>query len=452
MTEELITQLASIDPERLRVIARTSAMHYKQKCKDTAQISHELNLDYVVEGSIRRAGDRLRISVQLIRSRDQTHLWAESYNGDAHDLLAFESEVSQAIARQIELAVPLAGGRRPWRRETVNAEAYSDFIMGLCHLHKYNPAALHKAIAYFQAAVAKDAQYARAHAKLAHARVLAGFWGWTPGGSLMRDAEESACTALRLDEGNADAHEALGDVRWFYHWDFAAAEREFERAATLAPHDPVRSRALFSLLGAVKEDHRRAIAEAERALQLDPLSVLMRAEAGWVFYWARQLERAIAQCRHALELDPNYPTAHWIIGLSQLAKGCFDQAIVTFSNAVRLFDDHFSLAALGMAYGSEGRREEARQVHAELERRAQNQWVSEVYFAWPYIGMGELDQAFDWLDRACDRRNPHVLWLRVAAAYDPLRRAPRYPDLLARLGLPAAAEPKLPDTGNIAGL
>ena len=321
------------------------------------------------------------------------------------------------------------------RRETPEPEAYDACMMGLSYLNQYNPGSMRKAAECFERAIAKDPKYARAHAKLSMAWILLWVWGWSPRSGLMAKAEESARAALGMDEGNADAHGALADVYWFYHRDFLAAEREFEHAAALAPNDSMRHRSLFLFLGSMREDHERAIAEAQRALELDPLSSLLRAEAGWPFYWARQLDRAMAQARGALDLDPGSSTAYWVLGLSQIAASAFESAIGTFREANQRFGDNYSLGALGLAYGTAGRTGDARRILEELERRSVREWVSEVYFAWVHLGLGEIDKALDRMERACDEGNPHVLFFRVAPAWDPLRSEARYWQLLERLNL-----------------
>jgi TolB-like protein/Tfp pilus assembly protein PilF len=435
LTEELITQLAGFAPERLRVIARTSAMHYRKTRKDTAQIGRELNVDYVVEGSVRRAADRVRISAQLIQVSDQTHLWANSYDGELRDILKLQREVAEAIAARIESS--LAGPVRPRAvPRTVNPEAHDHYLKGLYYFNKFNPEALNRAAEYFESAAAKDPSYVEAHAQLARTRGQLAFWGWAARGTLMRKSEEGALAALRLDENSAEAHGALAFVRWYYDWDWPNAEQEFERAAMLAPNDSVRHWGLVAFLGSIEEDHERSIAEIEFGLEVDPLSVMLRLQAGWAHYWARMPDRAIEMGRNAIEMDPGSITAYWIIGLSLLAKSSFEEAIGTFGEAKARFGDSYSLGALGMAYGLAGQREKAREVLAELERRSSNQWVSEIYFAWVHIGLGDYEKALDWMERAYQEHNPHLLFAHVAPAYDPLRAEPRYQKLMAQLKLP----------------
>jgi TolB-like protein len=436
LTEEMITQLASLAPERLGVIARTSAMHYKGSRKTVAEIAHDLRVDYVLEGSVRRAGDHVRISTQLIRAADETHLWAKSYEGELRDVLRFQREASEVIARQIETSVPLPVTRPLTGRENIEPAAYDAYIKGLYHLHKFHPAELHESARFFELAIQENPAYVEAYANLARVCVLLGFWNGGARAELMRKAEQIALSALHMDNSNAEAHRALANVHWFHHWDLAAAEQEFEIAAALSANNPVQQWGMFQFQGAVKEDHERAIAGAQSALDLDPLSVPMRVDAGWIFYWARRFDEAIAQCRIALDLNPHYPSAYWVLAFAELARSSPDEAIAILSRATEKFSDGYLLGALGLALGSAHQNDKACQILAELERRAEREWVSEVYFAWIHLGLNDTGRALDWLERACEERNPHALWLRVAPCYDRLRSETRFHRLVTRLNLP----------------
>ena len=435
MTEELITQLAGLAPERLGVIARTSAMRYKGARKDVARIGRELGVDYVVEGSVRRAGDGVRISAQLIQVSDQTHLWANSFDGGLGDILKVQREVAQAIARQIEVTVSPARESCFRHPPVVIPEAYDAYVKGLYHFNQLHPSGLDKAVEYFELAIGKDPRYAPAHGKLATAHALLGFFGWVAASEAFPKAEKAALAALQVDDTHPDAHHALAVVHWFHHWNLAAAEREWERTVELAPNDPFHRWGVFIFLSSMREDHRRAIAEAELARELDPLSVLIRSNFGWVLYWSRHYDRAIAESRAALEMDPNCLMAYYILGLASLAKSAFNDAIAALLEATHRFGDNFSLGYLGLAYGLAGRRAEAREVLSQLERRAASQDVRPIHFAWVHVGLGENQTALDWLETAYAKHNTNVLFVRCVPFYDPLRSEPRYAQLLARLNL-----------------
>jgi TolB-like protein/Tfp pilus assembly protein PilF len=435
MTEEMITQLASLAPERLGIIARSSAMHYKGTRKDVARIGRELGVEYLVAGSVRRADGRVRISAQLIQVTDRTHLWAKNFEGGLGDVLKVQSEAAQAIARQIEVIVSPTCRSRFRRPPVANPEAYDAYIKGLYHFGHSNPGELSKAIEYFDLAIRNDPQCAAAYAKLAIAHAIRGFFGWAAASEAFPMAEKAALAALQVDNTHPDAHHALAAVDWFYHWNLAEAERQYERAVELALNDPLQRWGLFLFLSSMREDHERAIAEAELAQELDPLSVLIRSHFGWVIYWSRQYDRAIAQSRDAIELDPNCLLAHYALGLALLAKRSFQEAIAALLESTKRFGDSFSLGYLGMAYGLAGHRAEAREVLVQLERRAASQEVPPVCLAWVSLGLGENQTALDWLERAYAEHNTNVLFLRCAPYYDSLRSEPRYEQLLSRLNL-----------------
>ncbi|MGA2325497.1 MAG: winged helix-turn-helix domain-containing protein [Bryobacteraceae bacterium] len=439
MTEEMITQLAALAPERLGVIARTSAMHYKGARKDIAGIGCELDLDYAVEGSVRRAGDRVRISAQLIQVRDQTHLWAKSYDSELRNILQLQGEVAEAIVRQIDVTVSPAGQRSLRRARPVDPEAHDAYIRGLFEYNKFNPSGLDQAVEHFGLAIEKDPQYALAHAKLAIARAFIGFWGYGPPSETFPKAEAAAGRALALDDTISDAHIALGIVHWFYHWKLEACQREFERAVDLSPNDPTAHWALAMFLGSMKEDHRKAVAGVSLAQELDPLSMSIRSTAGWVFYWSRQFDRAIAHCRKTLEMDENSVQAYLVLGLAALAIGSLNEAVAALEESAARFGDLFSLGDLGLAYGLAGEREKACAVIRQLEETARSQQVPSIFLAYAHSGLEDKDQALDYLEKAYAEHYAPILWLRVSPQYDALRGDPRYERLLHRLDLPPPA-------------
>jgi tetratricopeptide (TPR) repeat protein len=256
----------------------------------------------------------------------------------------------------------------------------------------------------------------------------------------MRRAEEAARAALSVDDTSADAHHALGDVYWFHHWNLAAAEREFALCATLRPKGVLCHWGHFVFRSSMREDHERAIAEAAAARELDPLSVTIRTHAGWVFHWARQHGRALEQCLEVLATDPECAMAYQVVGLAAMAQSLFDEAITALRWAMDRFGGSIVPGFLGMAYGRAGQHEQAREILAQLEQQARAEPVPAICFAWIHIGLGDFDQAFDWMERAYTEHDPHLLWLRVGPQYDPLRGEPRYKPLLDKLNLPPPAE------------
>lgn len=431
VTEELITQLAAMAPGSLGVIARTTAMRYRHTRKDVARVGRELNVDYVVEGGVRRVEDRVRISAQLIETSGQTHAWAQSYDVELRDILSAQRAVAQAVARQINLAVSPSTTHAP-----VDPQAFDAYVRGLHEFGKYTQRGFQEAAEHFSSAIAHDAGYARAYAKLALTCATAALWGSVPSAKVMLHAEAAAATALERDPTLADAHVGLGSVHWFLHWDFGAAQREFERAVELNPNDPTAHWVLAAFLGSMREDHEAAAREAALAVELDPLSSLIRASTAWLHYWTREYDRAIAQARSALALDGDCLQAYYVLGGAACFKGSFAEAVEAARSATHRSSDPLTLGLFGLICGLAGEREQADAVLRQMQERAASEYVPSVCLAWLHLGLGDVEKALDWVERAYEERESRVLWLRVAPTYDALRGQPRYQHLLQRLGLP----------------
>jgi TolB-like protein len=436
LTEEMIGQLAGLAPDRLGVMARTTAMHYKGSHKDVARIGRELGLDYALEGSVRREGDQVRITARLIQVSDQTHIWSKTYDAELRHILKLQSEVAQAVAAQIRIAVPQTGKRRAG---AVDPEAHDAYLKGLYHLSRLNPAALEKAADCFRRAIQTGPGYAQAHAKLALVHSFAGYFGYAAPSQAFPKAEAAAIKALDLCDGLSDAHFALGLVHWFHTWDLPAAERDIGRAAALNPNDPQGrfGRAMF--LASMKEDHPAAALEMSLARELDPLSMLIRVSEGWVLYWARQYDRLIVHARETLELDEDCVQAYNQLGLAYIATGAPGRAITALEEAARRFADPLSLAWLGMACAEAGEPEKARAVLRKMEETALSGYMPSLCLSWVHVGLRENQAAFDLIEKAYGEHDPVVLWLRVSPSFDTLRAEPRYEPMLARLSLPPKA-------------
>lgn len=440
VTEELITQLAAVAPARLGVIARTTAMHYRHTRKDVARVGRELNVDYVVEGSVRRTDDRVRISAQLVETSGQTHVWAQSYDVELRDILSLQSTVAQSIVRQINVTV---GSIR--MASAVDPQAFDAYVKGLHEFNKYTETGLQKAAEHFSLATAHDPRYARAYASLALTWPMAALWGSVPSGDVMPQAQAAAAKALELDPTLAGAHAALGVVHWLLHWDFEAAQREFERAAELNPNDPTGHWTLALFLGSMREDHETAAREAILAAELDPLSSLIRASMGWLHYWTRQYDRAIEQSRSALAIDEDCLQAYYVLAAAACFKGSFGDAIDAARSLILRSADPLSLAAFGLICGLAGERDQALAVLRQMQERVVSEYVPSICLAWVHTGLGEVEIALDYYERAYEQHESRVLWLRVAPTYDRLRAEPRYHQLVQKIGLPPVAS-SLPKT------
>jgi TolB-like protein len=436
MTEEMITELAALAPERLGVIARTSAMHYKGSRKDVAEIGRELDLDYVVEGSVRRSQGRVRISAQLVQVSDQTHLWASNYDAELSDVLQLQSQVAQAIARHIEIVVSPGESRTARPVLAVSPEAHDAYIRGLYEFNKCTPSSLIKAVEYLERAIEIDPRYVSPYQKLAVTHALSTLWGHAPGGESLPKAADAATRVLQIDQAIPEAHFALGMVHWFAKWDLAGTQRDFERAVELNPNEPYSHWALAMLLGSMMEDHRRAAAEARLARELDPLSIIIRSQSGWLLYWARQFGDAMAHARATLEMDGNNVQASYVLGYAATVSGRFQEAIAAFRGPADRYGDPFSLGGLAMAYGFAGESENAHAAIRRMEAVAEAQHVPAMCFAWAHLGFGNHERTIDWLEKSYAEHDVQVLFSRVTAVFDCLRNHPRYRALICKLPLP----------------
>jgi TolB-like protein/DNA-binding winged helix-turn-helix (wHTH) protein len=433
LTEEMITRLGSADPGRLGVIARTSSMKYKNTQKDVQEIGRELGVDYVLEGSVRRVGDRVRISAQLIQVRDQTHLWAENYERDAHDTLALESDVAIAIAAQVERRLPaphplaLRASARP-----VNPDAYNLYLKGRYYWNQRTQDNFWKGIECFKQAIEKDPNYAPAYVGLADSYILLGPNDILPVNQVYPLAKAAALKALQLDDSLAEAHASLAFVMLLYDWNPAPAEKEFRRAIELDPNYPTAHHWYAYDLVAMKRSDE-AVAEIRRALELDPLSVIINTDVCQILFLSRRFDEAIAQCRKATELDPQFNQAFWYLGLLYEQKGMFDQAFDAFLKATPGPADSPQGVATRAAYRVSGIKGYWQERVAMLERQSKKQYVSPFTFAVSYARMGEKDSALENLGKAVDERYPSMVFVSIEPIFDSLRSDPRFAGLLRRI-------------------
>jgi TolB-like protein/DNA-binding winged helix-turn-helix (wHTH) protein/Tfp pilus assembly protein PilF len=435
MTDALIGDLAKIG--ELRVISRTSSIHYKGTKISLPDIARELNVDAVVEGTVQRSGDRVRIRVQLIHAATDAHLWVETYERDVRNVLELQSEIAQAIARKVQIKTTPAEQARLTPRPPVNLSAFDDYLQGrYLYYNKRTEENLLKALEYFQSAIRKDPSYALAYVGLADSYNALGSVqiGSLPPLEARQHAEEAAGRALELDAGLAEAHVALGSVHHF-NWNWAAAEQEFKLAIELNPNYANAHTTYAGFLmskGRVEE----SIAASNRARELDPFSLSISAHRGFLLENARRYDEAIEQLRRVIAMDQNHYQAHWFLGHTYAANGQFDEAVAASEKAVSLSArTPGALGVLGLVYGLAGRKGEAIKVLNELLALNKRRYVTPAALANVYIGLGDKDQAFAWLDKACQERSNYVAYLKVFPIVDPLRSDPRFDELLRRTGL-----------------
>jgi TolB-like protein/tetratricopeptide (TPR) repeat protein len=432
MTEALIARLSSI--HALRVISRTSAMQFKGTRKSVPAIGKELNVDAVIEGSVLRSGDKIRVTVQLIRADTDEHLWSGTYDRELQDVLVLQSEVTQGIAAHIESAVTGARRGSPVAPRTVAPDVYEAYLKGQFALHKNNRAGLEEARLRFQAAVDADTTFAPAYAGLAATYSALGlvFYGEPPGETRPK-VIASARKALELDPALAEARVLLANaLQKDWHW--AEAEVEYRRAIELSPNDAAAQAGLADwLLCQGRTDE--ALASARRAQELDPRA-FDGVQVGWILFQARRYDEAIRELHTALTIDPNDPMALWFLGFALIGAEHFDEAIATLEKAASLSDR--SPAVLGVlvrAYARGGRRAEALRVLDELHRRRQKGYVPAGAFLQAYLGLGDTEEAFAWLERAAEERSNIVQFLKVEPFFDLIRGDPRFAEFLRRANL-----------------
>lgn len=437
VTEEVITQLGRLDPQRLGVISRSSAMTYKGAKKTAAEVGRELGADYILEGSVRRTGERVRITAQLIDTRDATHLWAENYDREVAGVLAVQSEVAGAVARAIQLTLTPQQQARLAAPRPVNREVLEAYLKGRYFWNKRAEGALKTGIDYFQQAVEKDPSYALAYTGLADSYIVLGttLYGALPPTEAMPKAKAAAERALALDGTLAEAHTSLAFARFYYDWDWAGAEAGFKRAIELNPNYST-THQWYALHLAALGRMDEAIAETKRARELDPLSLTVNTIQGRVLYYADQSDGAIAQLRKTIDLDPRFHPAHVFLGLAHEQRGSHHEAIAEFERAVQLSTrDPVSLGLLAHAYGISGEIHQAKNILRELEQLSNKRYVSPMNIAWIHAGLRSNDQAFAWLQRAYEERSGWLVHLNNEPVFDSLRSDPRFTELARRVGL-----------------
>jgi len=434
LTEALTGSLGRISA--LRVISRASAMQYKGTAKSLSEIARELKVDAVARGSVARFQDRVRVSVQLTQISTGRQLWGETYERDLRDVPAWQSEVASAVAREVKLKITPVEAARLANARPVNREAFEAYLRGRYWSDKRTEEALHKAIDYFRRAIDEDPTYAPAYAGLADCYNQLGtvLIGSQPPSTTRPLAAAAAAKALEIDSELAEAHAALAYTK-LYDWNWSGAEQSFRRAIELNPsYAPVRIWHASYLVCTGRTEE--ALREAGRAGELDPLSPIVTTQVGWIFHFARRYDEAIQHYLRVLETDPNFPWALWQLGQTYTYKSMFEEANRTLEKAGTLSGR--SPAVLGMlayAYGSAGRTAEARKLLKELTELSKRRYVPPASVAWGYFGLGDSDQAFEWMEKACQERSNALAYLGVWPVVDPFRSDPRFRSLLRRIGL-----------------
>jgi TolB-like protein/tetratricopeptide (TPR) repeat protein len=432
LTEEMIMQLSRLSADRVSVIARTSTMHYKGTRKTIGEIGRELGVSYVLEGSVRRSGARVRISAQLIRTADQIHIWAESYERSLDDVLGLQCDVARAIAHEIRVTLTPQEEARLMRARAVNPDAYEAYLKGRYFWNKRTKASLEKSLEYFQQATLADAAYAAAHAGLADCYLRLLDYSYLPPQKACGLATVSALRALEIDETLAEAHTSLGH-RAIHEFDWVGAETSFRRALALNAGYGTAHYYYANFLAAVGR-FPEAVAEARWALALDPVAISVILNAAFIDHLAGRPDDARVLLEKALEIDSKFVHAHHYSGLIYERQRRYEQAIGAFRKA--LGRGTGTRAALGHACGLAGRRPEALALLQELRDRSKTEYVSPYDLALVMIGLGDIDQAFASLDKAYIERAGGLVFLKSDPRLNPLHDDPRFQTLVRCLNFP----------------
>jgi TolB-like protein/DNA-binding winged helix-turn-helix (wHTH) protein len=431
-TDELITRLASL--QGLRVISRTSVMQYKDSTKPLPQIARELGVDAIVEGSVLHAGDRVRITTQLIRAADDRHLWAQSYDRDERDILALQNDVARQVADNIQLTLAAADRQKLATARPIDHEAHELYLRGLYHWEKRSAEELRAAIGYFQQAIDRQPDYAAAYAGMANCYALLGGYTGTPQAGFVDQARTAAVKALEIDPQLARAHVALAVLAQNYDWDWKTAEKEYQKAIDLDPNDATAHHWYGEFLG-FQGRFDEASAQYARAEQLDPLSSIIQTDHADLFYYARQYDRAEQTLLVVLARDPEFGRAHGLLRGVYQAEGKYKESLADVNAFHGEGDATWHFASLCRSYSGMGDKRHAQEALAQLEALGRKRDFDAGAFVYAYASIGNKERAFAWLDRAYQQHSNIIAGLRVNPVYDGLRDDPRFHTLLKRVGL-----------------
>jgi TolB-like protein len=435
ISEALINSLTEL--QELRAVARATAFHYRGKEVDPQRIGHELRVTTVLSGKIRQVQDALNVQVDLIDAATGAQLWGQSYERKLSDVVAVKQAIAREVTEKLKLRLTGDEERRLVQRDTTNAEAYQFYLKGRYFWNKRTAEGLEKGINYFQQAIATDPGYALAYVGFADSYNFLGAFGiavLTPKDAMPK-AKSAAMKALEIDDSLAEAHASLAFVQLYYEWDWSGAEISFRRAIELNPNYAPAHQWYSHLLMSSRRTNE-AISEAERAAEIDPLSLPASLNVGWQYGWSRQYDPSIEWLRKVLEIEPNFEQARWALGLAYEGKGMIKEAATEFQKAVDLSGGNpVYEAALGRVYAIGGNKPDAMRIQDQLEKESKSKYVSAYWMATLQVGLDEKDAAFQWLEKAYEERSGGMIWLGVDPRMDGVRSDARFATLLDRVGL-----------------
>ena len=434
MAEELINVLTHI--KDLHVIARTSAFSYKGRDVNVREIGRELNVETILEGSVRKAGNRLRITAQLVDTTGGHHLWSERYDRQVGDVFAIQDEISSVVVDKLRPKLLGQEKERLAKRQTADFEVHNIYLKGRYFVNKGTEAGTKKAIEYFEEAIERDPDYALAYSGLAQSYCMLPTLSSLPPKQAFPKAREMVLKALQVNEALPEAHASLGFIKALHDWDWAGAENQFKRAIELNPgHAEVHHWYSISLLFEARFDE--AIREIERALKLDPVSIFMNRDLGMACCFAGQFDRAIDASKRTIEMDPSVIYAHLVLGMGYLAKSMYEEALIEFQKEREVSRGAHAWAEMytGMTYVQMGKPDEAQKVLDDLLERSKQEYVSPFFSAGLYFVLGENDEGFKLAYNAYKEHDTWLCWLKIAPELDSIRSDPRYTALLKKMNL-----------------
>jgi TolB-like protein/Tfp pilus assembly protein PilF len=434
MTDALINELARLDS--VNVISRTSVMRYKGTREPLPEIGRKLAVSHLVEGSVTRAGDRVRVQARLLRASTDQHLWAARYDRELRDVLALQSQLAESIVGEINVKLnPDEKTRLSRPRPRVDPEVYTLDLVGRFVLNRRTEEAFRHALRCFEQALARDPEYAPAWVGVADCYNMLGNYGVLPPGKVHEPARAATRKALDLDPLSAEAHRSLAQMKWNFEFDWAGAEQEYRTAAGLNPQSSL-VRWWYGVFLGVQGRFEEALDQLRRGRELDPLAVNITTIMGWIHYFARRYEESLPYYQEVLEIDPFNLMAHWMLGEAQIEIGRYDAGIASLEHALFLSPRSSRLSGyLGYAYGRAGRRGEAEETIRNLERRRTTGYVPAYFTALVHSGLGQTSDALDWLERAWNERDTMLRDLKIDPPWASLQGEARYGALLANVGL-----------------
>jgi adenylate cyclase len=431
LAETLINALSNI--KGLRVVARTSAFSFKGKDLDIREIGKKLSVNTILEGSVQKADNQVRITAQLINVADGYHIWSDRYDRELKDIFAVQDEIGLAIVENLKGKLLRKEREKLLKRHTDNPDAYSLYLKGLYFWNKRTAEAMQKGMECFQHAIETDPAYALAYIGLADSYGILGFWAFLSPEDSFPKAKALAEKALKIDETLGEAHASLAWVRFVYDWDWASAENEFKKAIKLNPGYAMAHHWYGTYLTAMGR-HDKALKEMKRAHEHDPLSLIINTNIGVVYLHQRYYDKAIEQTKKTIEMDQTFSQAHYQIAKAHGMKEMYEETIAAARKAHSL-GLPWGTSVLGWAYGLSGKKEKTKELLHELEELSKKRYVSLASIIGLYLGLGDLDRAFEIFEKAYETREPHMPFLNVTPEWDPLHSDPRFRELLKKMNL-----------------